>query len=544
MSEFRSPVDIGNRALQYLGQRQMNATLGFNEVSKNATEISFAYGKLRRAELQRNCWTFATRRAALRPIDHDTMILAPALFNSTATYFRGSIVSDQNNNLWISRQANNIGNDPLTSTAWDPYFESLTVSLYDSTANYYTGELVYTAPGDGTYNVYQSQVDGNTLDPSLPNQWNASDTYSQNQVVQAFPAWASGTTYGAGATVTYTDGNTYTSLTAGNIGNTPPLSPSAWATMPVLSLTPTTTPYPTTSPIGEWLSTTAYSLDNFVMFDGNAYVSLQNTNTGNLPNAVASAYWAEVTGGTLYMSLINLNIDNNPASAPALWSSATSYSSGQQVGASDGNIYTSIANGNLNNNPVTDGGVHWTNTGVLNPWTTVFTQGAGNQQWLQVGGAASPSGVALNKLDIVYPVGSGPASQTFTRNVYRLPNGFLKRAPQNPKAGIVPWLGGPGGPWPSDWIFEGNYLVTAQASPIVLRFVADLTDVTQMSDMFCEGLACRIAESLCETLTQSTAKQAEVRISYAMVMGEARTANAIETGSEEPQEDEYITVRY
>jgi hypothetical protein len=550
---FQTNVDIGNRALQHCGVPRMDPTLGFTEGTERANEVSFAYGTLKVAELQRNTWTFATRLAPLRPIDTNTMLLSPALWQSGVTYFKGSIVVDQNNFAWQSRIVNNLGNQPGQPGAifaWEPYFGPLTVMAYNPTVPYYAGELVYTAPGDGTYNVYASLINANALDPSLPNLWAIATTYFMNQVVVVYPAWAVGTTYAAGATVSYTDGNTYASLTGGNVGNIPPSSGSNWSLVPTLTLATVPVPnqstaviVPVSSPVIEWVSTTTYSLGSFVMFNGKEYVSIANANAANYPNAAASTFWAALTGATPYMSLIDLNIANNPANAPALWAVGTTYAAGNKVGGSDGNIYTSVGSGNVGNNPVTDGGVHWTNTGILNPWTTVFTQGAGNQQWLQVGGSAAPSGVALAQVDIVWPVGSGPSSNTQTKNVYRLPAGFLRVAPQNPKGALLPWLGGPAGNTQKDWTYNGQYFVTWDAGPIIYRFVADVVDVTQFSPMFCEGLACRIGMEVCETLTQSDAKLKTIQGEYQKFMGEARLSDSIEAGFEDPPEDEYISVR-
>lgn len=549
MTEYVTQTDIGNRALQWCGAELMDATLGFTEVSKNARQVSFAYGKVRRAELARNIWTFATRRAALRPIDSNTMLLLPTLWVSGATYFVGSIVADSANNYWISNTPNNLGNVPGGAVNWEPYFGPLTVTLYDSTLTYFAGELVYTAPGDGTYNVYLSLENANALDPSVPNEWSSSTTYFKNDVVQVYPAWASGTTYAAGAVAQYTDGNWYASLVAGNVGNVPPSSSAKWALVPVVVLaslqapnTPLLTP-PTSSPVAEWSILTTYGLGSFVMFAGTEYVSIAANNTGNLPNAAGSTFWAALSLGTSYMSLIDLNIGNNPSNAPALWSSLTTYSTGQKVGGSDGSIYSSVGSGNLNHNPVGDGGVHWTNTGVLNPWTTVFTQGGGNQQWVQVGGSAAPSGVALTEIDIVYPLGSGPVSQNTTRNAFRLPNGFLKPAPEDPKAGSMSWLGAPSGLPYRDWTYEGNYFVSRETGPILFRFIADVTDVSQMKDMFCEGLACRLAEAISPHLTQSSLKLKDVTDHYNVTMREARVANLIEIGAIETAVDDWIACR-
>jgi hypothetical protein len=540
--EFMTPADIGNRALQHCGADLMDATLGFSESSQRARAIGFCYGKLRRAELQRNAWTFATRKAALRPIDQNTMLIAPTLWSEVVTYFVGSIVSDASGTLWISRIPNNLANDPQNTSLWEPYFGPMTVSLYDSSQSYFSGELVYTGAGDGTYNVYDSRTNGNTVHPALPNQWSTDTTYAKNNVVQQFPAWAVGTTYAAGATVYYTDGNIYSSLTAGNVGHAPSASSAFWATMPTLTLASALVPV-TATPIAEWQQQTTYGLGSFAMFNGSVYVSIAADNTGHFPNAAGSTSWARCTGGTLYMSLIDINIGNDPANTVALWSALTTYATGNQVGGSDGLIYTSLTNGNINHNPTTDDGTRWSSAGVYNPWTTVFTQGGGNSLWTQIGGAAFPNGVGLTGLNIIYPLDSGPSSQSGTLNVFRLPAGFLKKAPQDPKAGSFSLLGAPSGRPYDDWNIEGRYLTSRETGAIVLRFVADVQDVSEFHDMFCEGLACRIGLEVAEPLTQSTSKLATIAKMYSTMMTEARTVNAIEVGSEELPLDDFIACR-
>lgn len=431
-AEFRTAVDIGNRACQHTGQTRIGA-LGFQEVSKQASEIGFVYGKLRRVELQRNNWTFAIRWAALRAIDTDTMLLAAALWSASTTYFVGSIVSDANGGLWISNIPNNIGFEPETTPHWDAYFGPMTASLYDSSTTYYTGELVYTAAGDGTNRVYQSRQNANADNPATATAWDATVTYSKNQTV-------------------------------------------------------------TRSSIA-------------------------------------------------YQSVIDLNIGNDPALLHALWLIGTTYATGNQVIGSDGVIYTSLINGNIGNNPVTDNGTHWTGAGLFSPWTATFVGGTGSNKWLQVGGAEFPGGATLTTMNITYPLGAGPSSQSGTRNVYRLPAGFLKMAPQDPKAGSTSWLGAPSGRDYDDWNREGNYLVTQSRGVIVLRFIADVTDVASMHDMFCEGLGARIGLAVCEKLTQSVQKMNGIAQQYEKFMGEARLSNAIEEGPIEPELDDYLACR-
>lgn len=557
MSAFQTPVDITNRGLQHCGAPRLDATLGFSENSKRARELGFMYDKLRPAELQRSVWTFATRKAPIRPIDTNTLKLQGALWVSTVTYFVGSIVSDSANNLWISRIPNNLGNPPTSAsgtvspTYWEPYFGPLTVSLYDSTQAYFAGELVYTAAGDGTYNTYLSLMSGNPVHPALPNQWSTQTVYFRNQVVQTWPAYNAGTTYSKGQGILYTDGNVYASLTAGNIGNTPPSSASNWALVPVLTLLTQTAPatvpftaFPATSPVIEWAQATGYALGNVVMFNGIEYLSLVNSNTGNFPDSAASTSWIAISNYTLSMSLIDLNIGNNPANAPAAWSSLTTYATGNTVyNVSDGLIYTSLQNSNLNHPPSTSP-TWWSTANVLCPWTTVFVQGGGNDMWMQIGGASFPNGVGLAALNITYPIGSGPWSQTWTNNVYRLPSGYLKKTSQDPKAGSNSFLGAPGNPIQNDWVINGNYLVTMCTTPIVLRFIADVQDVSQMHDMFCEMLAARLGLEVAPTLTDSAAKVQMITGAYAKAKAEAIEQNAIEVGAEEPPLDDWLACRY
>ena len=240
MPEFNSPFDVGVRALMRVGSPQgaTGSNPAFPGSAKAAGLLAACYGKLRRAELRRNIWTFATRRTAIRGLDTNTLMLAPSLWSSSVTYFVGSIITDANGTYWQSVRTNNLNNQPgVIFSAWVPYFGPSSVSLYDSSQSYFSGELVYTAAGDGTYNVFASLVNGNSLHPALPNQWGTDTTYFANNVVQEFPAWSSGTTYSAGQGVLFTDGNVYVSLVGSNTNHSPPSSGTYWAMMPTITLT-------------------------------------------------------------------------------------------------------------------------------------------------------------------------------------------------------------------------------------------------------------------------------------------------------------------
>ncbi len=434
---FQTPTDIANRALDHCGQDPIDATLGFNEDSKAARILGRIYDKLRQAELRRNVWVFSIRRAVLRAIDTTTMLLAPALWVETTTYFVGSIVVDATGQPWISNIPNNLGNDPLITSAWEQYFGPLTVSLYDSTSTtaYFSGELVYTAAGDGTNRVFLSRQDGNSDNPATATAFDATVTYFKNQVV------------------------TYSSVA--------------------------------------------------------------------------------------YMSRIDLNINQTPSAttAAADWASGTTYGAAALVTGSDGVRYSSIAGANVGNDPTSSSGF-WTSSGVLTPWQPTFVGGSGSIKWLQIGGTEFPNGVGLTTLNIIYPLGAGPSSQSTTRNAFRLPASFLRKAPTDPKAGSTSTLGAPTNLAYTDWNFEGAYITSSQFDPIMLRFGADVVDVSTMDAMFCEGLGARLGRAACEPLTQSSDKLKTIDAIYSQTMGDARTVNAIMVGPEEPPLDDYLACRY
>src|ERR1051326_157180 len=434
MAEFNFPTDVANRALQRVGQPPISLTLGFADGTKRAGECGACYGKLRRAELQANVWRFATRKTAIRAVDSNTLLLAPTLWSSTVAYFVGSIVTDAAGTYWQSRIPDNKGNQPGQSfAAWEPYFGPLTVSLYDSSASYYSGELVYKAPGDGTYSVFQAQASGVSSDPAVADAWAATATYRKDSIVQG-------------------------------------------------------------------------------------------------------------SNATLYLSLIALNIANDPTTAAAPWAAGTTYALNAVVAGSDGYNYTSLQNGNVGHDPSSNGNPTWWHQGGFTAWTTSFV-GGGNAQWLQIGGAAFPNGTGLAGLRIIWPLGTGPVSQTSTRNIYRLPANYLRRAPQDPAAGRSSIEGAPTNELMNDWEFDGDYLVSWSSGVIILRFVADVQDVSQFNDKFCEALARCIAWEVCEPLTQSTAKIDDIRAENRVKIEEAKLSNAIDMEGDEQPLDDWLACR-
>lgn len=243
-----------------------------------------------------------------------------------------------------------------------------------------------------------------------------------------------------------------------------------------------------------WSSGTTYAHGAVVSYDGSYWSSAAGGNTANIPNT-GLGFW------DIYCGPLTVN----------LYDSTIAYYSGELVYLSGFTTpYLSLTNSNVDTPPTSN--------------------------WLTLGGTIAAS-------SFVYPIGSGPSDQSATRNVFRLPNGFLREAPQDPKAGSVSILGAPSGLTYNDWEFEGNYIVSRTAYPLVFRFAAEITSVPAMDPMFCEGLGARIGMEIVQRVTQSSGKFSEIVSKYKAFMDEARLVNGIETGPTEPPEDDYIVCR-
>lgn len=463
-----------------LGHLGCNLILSPTEDSKNNLVMAQLYDQLRRIELRSSIWRYATRKVALRPLDTNHMLLVPGAWSSTQLYLNGSVVADDNGGYWISTLSDNTGNVPGgDNEAWESYFGPLIAMPWQNTTTYYSGELVYVQTGNWKWTIYQSMKTGNSDVPSVASAWNATTVYGVDQVVLF-------------------SGNLWRSLLSLNVGNSPADAPAPWSSIATYSS-----------------GQTATGSDNII------YTSQSNGNTGNDPTTDGGSNWLPSSG-----------------TAPAAWNAGTGYVQGQYVTGSDNNVYIAWLP-STNTNPVGD----VTGTWVLSlnrlvaAWSRSVNPGASSTSWRVL------PNVGLQNINHLYPIGSGPSTEPQSRNVYRLPAGWLREAPQDPKAGNNSFLGGPAGTMLNDWNYEGNYIVTGDFSPIIYRFIADIVKVSEMDELFCDGLAYRMAIDACEELTQSGEKQAVVAQKYEKFMSKAKLINGIDIGPVEPPEDEWITVR-
>lgn len=315
---------------------------------------------------------------------------------------------------------------------------------------------------------------------------------------------------------------------------------------------------------GTWVTGTTYSLNDIVLDpnDNQVYFSKVGSNTGNIPSQNV-ALWTLYFGPKIVEEFITT------------WNTGFTYEEGDHTIGSDGNSYISLVAANTANNPVGDGGVHWevdssqyaaaTNQAffageLVHIGNTVYLsltnnngQGTVNQypqNWLVGLPPPSTTWMALTTQPEIapvyfnYPAGAGPWQSYETRNIYFLPVGWLREAPQNPKAGGALFLGAPDGTQFNDWNYAADYFTSNDNSVLPYRFMADIQDCSEFDSLFIEGFVCRLGIEVCEPLTQSTAKISTLGNEYKQFMSEARTVNGIEDGPVYPPEDAYLTTRY
>lgn len=299
-------------------------------------------------------------------------------------------------------------------------------------------------------------------------------------------------------------------------------------------------------------ATETYPQGSIVSYSNTIYFAAQAVPANTTPGTPNEAFWTVYFGpltvtpydstvsyymGELVYNVVGTTVNiyqclttgssANPTAAPPAWAATTTYNIGDTVTYSAASWQSLI---DLNTNHTPAAGLIWEATPITQGGTQV------GQDWLLI-----DASVIYRRFQ--YPIGSGPSCQGNSRNVYRLPSGYLRGAPQDPKAGAVSYLGAPGGLPSSDWEHEGNFITTVNSTVIVVRFAADIQDVADMDPMFCEGLGARIGLEICEPLTQSDAKLSTISQIYKTFMGDARAINGIETGPIEMPLDDYLTTR-
>lgn len=232
--------------------------------------------------------------------------------------------------------------------------------------------------------------------------------------------------------------------------------------------------------------------------------------------------------GVVWISNVGTNLAHTPGDAPAagypawwsqyfgsmyadLWDNTIVYDAGEVVYKSGPVFYINTANA-----------------------VAAATDPASGAPWVAIGTVTASQAFTL-----LQPFGTGKTVTGRARNLFVLPNGFMRLLSQDPKVESTSTLNTSANLQYNDLQFEGNYIVTSLSGPLLIRFVADVSNVLDMDPLFCELLAARIAYETCETITQSNIKLQAVGAAYQKFAKDARLVNWLETGSTEPQEEEY-----
>lgn len=117
-------------------------------------------------------------------------------------------------------------------------------------------------------------------------------------------------------------------------------------------------------------------------------------------------------------------------------------------------------------------------------------------------------------------------------NRYVVPNDFL-RLIRDDESGIA-----------TDWRIEGSDLgqviITADGSPLKIRYVASIDDPNFYDTLFREALSAALAVACCKEITGSTAKTQDARAAYQDAIEEAKRIGSFEEPAQEFPEDDWI----
>jgi len=117
------------------------------------------------------------------------------------------------------------------------------------------------------------------------------------------------------------------------------------------------------------------------------------------------------------------------------------------------------------------------------------------------------------------------------RNRFSLPNDYLKLI-RDDESGQAP-----------DWRIEGCFIVTADASPLQIRYVAKITDPNAFDSLFFEAFASKLALETCKEVTGSTDLKKDLRGDYDFAIEEAKRIGSIEKPAQMAPEDDWVNAR-
>lgn len=103
-------------------------------------------------------------------------------------------------------------------------------------------------------------------------------------------------------------------------------------------------------------------------------------------------------------------------------------------------------------------------------------------------------------------------------NKFRLPGDFIMLAPEDQRSQF---------PEPSEWIVEGDFILSDDDGPLDVRYVTNSITESSFPSLFAEAFSAQLSVMTCEQITQSTAKQRNVIAIYDRQISLAKKRNFI-----------------
>jgi hypothetical protein len=116
-------------------------------------------------------------------------------------------------------------------------------------------------------------------------------------------------------------------------------------------------------------------------------------------------------------------------------------------------------------------------------------------------------------------------------NRYSLPSDFIALVRDDETGMVV------------DWKIEGQYILSADASPLEIRYVSRVDNPNFYDALFAEAFSTKLALETCEEITQSTSKKSGLETDFARAIADARRLGAIEKPAQDFPEDEWLAAR-
>lgn len=94
-----------------------------------------------------------------------------------------------------------------------------------------------------------------------------------------------------------------------------------------------------------------------------------------------------------------------------------------------------------------------------------------------------------------------------------------------------------------DWQLEGRKILTNQSNVLNLRYISNAVDESLWDASFVDMFCLKLADGMCEAVTQSTQKKAGIDADYKEALQIAKTTNAFETIPAVAEDGSWILAR-